>query len=29
MRDEVHQLPEDPFIVKPGNYESITEINGQ
>tara|TARA_Y100001970_G_scaffold255799_1_gene332848 strand:+ start:2784 stop:4106 length:1323 start_codon:yes stop_codon:yes gene_type:complete len=27
MRDEINQLPEDPFIVKPGNYESIVEIN--
>ena len=27
MRKEINQLPEDPFIVKPGNYESIIEIN--
>ena len=27
MRNEINQLPEDPYIVKPGNYESICEIN--
>tara|TARA_B100000700_G_C15038256_1_gene853892 strand:+ start:274 stop:1596 length:1323 start_codon:yes stop_codon:yes gene_type:complete len=27
MRYEIDQLPKDPFIVKPGNYESISEIN--
>ena len=27
MRKEINQLPEDPFIVKPGNYESIYEVN--